>query len=112
MLQPDFINYTSQPNFLWTITSNCFRGASLTWDFWLSCLIYLHRDASDQKFRRKDGIAVNQLMKAIAVAVSNCMQWFCLQLSRSLSIRTVMPAEAQAAAKVSVDVICRREKNS
>ena len=46
-------------------------------------------------------------MKAIAVAVSNCAQWLFAQLSRSLSIRTVMPAEAQAAANVRVDVICR-----
>ena len=66
-----------------------------------------YRDASDQKFKRNEGNAVNQLMKAIAIAVSNCGQWFRAQLSRSLSIRTVMPAEAQAAANVRVDVICK-----
>lgn len=52
-----------------------------------------------------EGNAVNQLINAMAVAVSNCTQWFLLQLSRSLSIRTVMPAEAHAAANVRVDVI-------
>lgn len=46
-------------------------------------------------------------MKAIAVAVSNCAQWFSAHQLRSLSIRTVMPAEAQAAAKVRVDAICK-----
>lgn len=66
----------------------------------------IHRDASDQKFKRNDGNAVNQDMKAMAVAVSNCAQWLWAQLSRSLSIRTVIPAEAQAAANVRVDVIC------
>lgn len=62
------------------------------------------RDARDQKLKRKEGKAANQLMKANAVDVSNWTQWFCAQLFRSLSIRTVMPADAQAAAKVSVDV--------
>lgn len=45
-------------------------------------------------------------MKAMPVAVSNCTQWLCAQLPRSLSIRTVMPAEAQAAANVRVEVTC------
>lgn len=63
-------------------------------------------DASDQKFRRNDGETANQLRKAIAVAVSNLVQWFTAQLSRSLPIRTVIPADAQAAANVSVEVIC------
>lgn len=71
----------------------------------------IHRDASDQKFKRKDGSAVNQVIKAMAVAVSNCAQWLLAQLSRSLSIRTVMPAEAQAAANVRVDVICSKKQN-
>lgn len=65
----------------------------------------IHRDARDQKFMMNEGNAVNQLINAMAVAVSNCTQWFLLQLSRSLSIRTVMPAEAHAAANVRVDVI-------
>jgi hypothetical protein len=78
-----------------------FQMASIFFRFLL-----VHRDASDQKFSRKDGNAVNQLIKAIPVAVSNSAQWFCLQTPRSLSIRTVMPADAQAAAKVRVDVIC------
>jgi hypothetical protein len=69
-------------------------------------LFFLHRDASDQKFKRKDGNAEKQLMNAMAVAVSNCKQWLSSQLSRSLSIRTVMPAEAQAAANVNVEAIC------
>ena len=38
------------------------------------------------------------------VAVSNCTQWFCEQLPRSLSMRTVMPADAHAAANVRVEV--------
>lgn len=62
-------------------------------------------DASDQKFKRNDGETANQLRKAIAVAVSNLVQWFTAQLSRSLPIRTVIPADAQAAANVSVEVI-------
>lgn len=45
-------------------------------------------------------------MKARPVAVSNSTQWFCEQISRSLSISTVMPADAQAAANMRVDVIC------
>ena len=45
-------------------------------------------------------------MNAMAVAVSNCKQWLSSQLLRSLSIRTVMPAEAQAAANVNVEAIC------
>ncbi|CAL1366753.1 unnamed protein product [Linum trigynum] len=67
---------------------------------WTACYL----EASDQKFKRNEGNAVNQLMNAIAVAVSNWTQWFCLQLPRSLSISTVIPAEAQAAANVSVEV--------
>jgi len=47
-------------------------------------------------------------MNAMAVAVSNCKQWFLAQLSRSLLIRTVMPAEAQAAANVRVEAICMK----
>ncbi|KAF7805597.1 homeobox-leucine zipper protein REVOLUTA [Senna tora] len=35
---------------------------------------YLYRDAKDQKLRRNDGTVVNQQMKAIPVAVSNCTQ--------------------------------------
>ena len=76
--------------------------------FLIQHFFVLHRDASDQKFRRKDGNAENQLMNAMAVAVSNCKQWLSAQLSRSLLIRTVMPAEAQAAANVRVDAICMK----
>lgn len=47
----------------------------------------------------------NQLMKAIAVADSNLEQWLTAHLSRSLPINTVIPADAQAAANVRVDVI-------
>lgn len=52
---------------------------------------------------------VNQQMKAMPVAVSNCTQWFCEQFPRSLSIRIVMPADAHAAANVSVDVTCMQD---
>lgn len=69
-------------------------------------MVPFHLDASDQKFKRNDGETANQLRKAIAVAVSNLVQWFTAQLSRSLPIRTVIPADAQAAANVSVEVIC------
>lgn len=72
----------------------------------------LHREASDQKLKRKDGKATNQLMNAIAVAVSNCAQWFREQLERSLSIRTVMPADAHAAANMRVEVICECNTNA
>lgn len=65
-----------------------------------------HRDANDQKFKKKDGDTANQLRKPIAVADMNLLQWFMSHLLRSLLIRTVMPAHAHAAANVSVDVIC------
>lgn len=71
-------------------------------------LLGLHWEANNQKFMRNDSEAVNQLRKAMAVAVSNCAQWFCEHSPRSLPIRTVMPAEAQAAANVSVEVICKK----
>ncbi|KAK8995317.1 hypothetical protein V6N11_069755 [Hibiscus sabdariffa] len=67
----------------------------------------IYRDASDQRLKRNEGNVVNQLKKATAVAVSNCVKWFCAQISRSWPIRTVTPAEAQAAANVRVDVTCR-----
>ncbi|MDD0148505.1 hypothetical protein PSY31_22730, partial [Shigella flexneri] len=66
-----------------------------------------HREASDQKFKRKDGDTTNQLIKAIAVADSNLLQWFTAHLLRSLAMRTVLPAEALEAANVRVDVISR-----
>lgn len=71
----------------------------------LFLFLLVHRDANDQKFSRKEGKAANQLMKDMHVAVWNSTQWFCPQTPRSLSIRTVMPADAQAAANVRVDVI-------
>lgn len=67
-----------------------------------------HCDANDQKFKKNDGDATNQLINAIAVADMNLLQWFILHLLRSLLIRTVMPALAHAAAKVRVEVICAR----
>lgn len=63
-----------------------------------------HDDAKDQKFKKKDGETANQLIKAIAVADMNLLQWFMSHLLRSLLIRTVIPAHAHAAAKVIVDV--------
>ena len=74
----------------------------LTTDF----LPKFHREANDQKFSRKEGETENQLIKAIAVAVSNLVQWFMAHLLRSLPMSTVMPADAHAAANVRVDVIC------
>lgn len=47
-------------------------------------------------------------MKAMPVAVSNCTV-FLEQLPRSLSMSTVMPADAQAAANVRLDVTCRED---
>ena len=44
-------------------------------------------------------------MNAIAVAVSKLPQWFSAQMFRSLSIRTVMPADEHAAPKMSAAVI-------
>jgi hypothetical protein len=64
-----------------------------------------HREAIDQKFSRKEGVRANQLMKAIAVAVSKLPQWFSPHMFRSLSIKTVMPADEHAAPKVSAAVI-------
>lgn len=78
----------------------------------LSSQLIFYREASDQKFNRKDGDTANQLMKAIAVAVSNLVQWFTAHLSRSLPIRTVIPADAHAAANVSVDVIYTKRQFS
>lgn len=66
-----------------------------------------HREASDQKFKRNEGETANQLRKAIAVADSNCAQWFTPHLSRSLPMRTVIPADEHAEENVRVDVICR-----
>lgn len=74
----------------------------------LLCCFYL--EASVQKFKRKDGEAANQLINAMAVAVSNLLQWFSAQSFRSLPISTVIPAEAHAAANVSVEVICNKIK--
>ena len=56
-------------------------------------------------FSRKEGGRANQLMNAIAVAVSKLPQWFSAQMFRSLSIRTVMPADEHAAPKMSAAVI-------
>lgn len=47
-------------------------------------------------------------MKTMLVAVSNCTQGLLAQPFRSLSIRTVMPAAAQAAANVRMDIICSK----
>lgn len=65
-------------------------------------------EANAQKFMRKDGVMANQLIKAMAVAVSNLVQWFIEHLLRSLPIRTVMPADALAAANIRDDVICTK----
>lgn len=69
------------------------------------CSEFFYREASDQKFKKKDGETANQLMKAIAVAVSNLVQGFMAHLSISFSMRTVIPADAHAAENVSVEVI-------
>ncbi|ONK79643.1 uncharacterized protein A4U43_C01F8460 [Asparagus officinalis] len=73
----------------------CYRGTD-----------HAEKDKSDHKFKRKDGEAVNQLKKAMAVAVSKFAQWFTLHKLRSLLMRIVMPADAVAAANVRNDVIC------
>jgi hypothetical protein len=77
----------------------------------MDSLLKFHWEAKDQKFRRNDGDTENQLIKAIAVAVSNLVQWFTPHLLRSLPMRTVMPADAHAAANVRVDVICTITKS-
>lgn len=69
-----------------------------------------HREANTQKFKKNDGETANQLMKAMAVAVSKLGQWFSAHKFMSLPIKTVMPAHAQAAANVSEDVICIKEE--
>lgn len=76
----------------------------------LVCWLYIpytqiYWEANDQKFKRKDGDMANQLIKAIAVAVSNLVQWFSAHLLRSVPMRTMMPADAQAAANVRVYAI-------
>lgn len=79
---------------------------------WSANIFWHHLDARDQKFKKNEGETENQLIKAIAVEVSNLVQWFCAQLFKSLLIRTVIPADAQAAANVSVDVICIFKKQT
>lgn len=86
-----------------------YKNVWILFEYFLRTILPLHRDASDQKFKRNDGIAQNQLRKAMAVAVSNSMQWFWEQTPRSLPISTVMPAEAQAAANVRVEVTCKKD---
>lgn len=66
----------------------------------------LYLEANDQKFKKKEGDTATQLRKAMAVADINLLQWFTSHLSKSFPMRTVIPADAQAAAKVRVDVIC------
>lgn len=66
------------------------------------------RPKEDHKFKRNDGEIVNQLMKAIAVAVSKVAQWFSEHMLRSLPISTVMPADAQAAVRERKVAICSR----
>lgn len=50
-------------------------------------------------------------MKAIAVADSNCAQWFTPHLLRSLPMRTVIPADEHAAENVRVDVTASPKVN-
>ena len=57
---------------------------------------------------RKDGVIANQLIKAMAVAVSNLVQSLTEHLFRSFPTRTVIPADAQAAENVRVDMICTK----
>jgi hypothetical protein len=77
----------------------------------LSIQSSLHNlEATDQKFKTHDGASANQLMKAIAVAVIKLAQWLPAHISRSLPMRTVMPADAHAAPKVSVPVIYREHQ--
>ena len=45
----------------------------------------------------------------MAVADMNLVQWLRLHLSRSFPMRTVIPADALAAANVNVEVICSRQ---
>lgn len=79
-------------------------GAATTQNYVLTSYIS-HLEAIDQKFKIQDGASANQLMKAIAVAVSKLAQWFSAHMLRSLPMRTVIPADAHAAPKVSVPVI-------
>lgn len=48
---------------------------------------------------------MTQLIKAIAAAASNLLQWLGPHWLRSLSMSTVIPAAAQAPANVIVEVI-------
>lgn len=95
------VNCRPKPN--WTNSENpCLRGRLFV-DY---RIVGAHRgEANDQKFKRKDGDTANQLIKAIAVAVSNLAQWFIPHALSSSPMRTVIPADAHAAAKVRVDVI-------
>lgn len=66
--------------------------------------------AKSQKEKKKDKVIMNQLMKAIAADASNLLQWFGPHCFKSLSMSTVIPAAAQAAAKVIVEVTCFKNK--
>lgn len=81
------------------------RNTFLFCDACITC----YREARDQKFSRNEGDTANQHRKAMAVADMNLVQWLRLHLSRSFPMRTVIPADAQAAANVRVEVICSRQ---
>jgi hypothetical protein len=83
-------------------------GATTTKNYVLTSYIS-HLEAMDQKFKIQDGARANQLMKAIAVAVSKLAQWFSAHMLRSLPMRTVIPADAHAAPRVSVPVIYKKK---
>ncbi len=63
-----------------------------------------HLLASIQNVKKNDGDTMNQLKNAIAVAASYFGQGLSIHPFKSFPRRTVIPADAQAAAKVNVAV--------
>ena len=62
------------------------------------------------KLKRNVSASANQLKKANATAVINLAQGLPAHISISLPMRTVTPADAHAALKVSDPVICRKQQ--
>jgi hypothetical protein len=62
-------------------------------------------EAMKPKLKRNDGASANQLRKAIATAVINNAQGLPAHIPTSVPMRTVTPAAAHAALKVSDPVI-------
>lgn len=89
--------------FSWTNQAAYTSGVNSEWTYSTRHTKY-YLFASIQNVKKNDGETMNQLKNAIAVAVSYFAQWFWAHSLKSFPMRTVIPADAQAAAKVNVAV--------